>query len=125
MEILFYFVMNPLWNLLQPTRTAFWVLFYAFPFVLVGLLWGWKSLREWLQQLGVSRGAGWGVLIGGLLALPAAVYRGLVGGMAAGVGVYGPLGPIWGGLVGLSYFLGVGAGFGATIGSLLSLLRHR
>ena len=125
MEFLFYLVANPLWNVLQPNRAAFWALFYGFPFGLLGLAWGWSPLLAWLRQWGIARAAGWGALMGGLFALPAAIYRGLVGGIAAGVGVYGPFGPIWGGVVGFGYFLGVGVGLGATVASLISLLRYR
>lgn len=125
MEALFYLVVNPLWNVLQPNRFAFWVLFYGFPFGLLGLGWAWKRFLAWLRRWGIARAAGWGALIGGLLALPAAIYRGLVGGIAAGFGVYGPFGPIWGGVVGFGYFLAIGAGLAATLGALLSRLRHR
>lgn len=125
LQVLFYLVVNPLWDVLQPNRLAFWVLFYGFPFGLVGLAWLRKPLLAWLRQRGIARGAGWGALIGGFLALPASVYRGLLGGMAAGFGVYGALGPIWGGTVGFGYFLGMGAGLGAAVGVLLSLLRQR
>lgn len=125
MEILFYFVVNPLWNVLQPNRFAFWVLFYGFPFGLLGLAWVWKPLRAWLRRSGLARAAGWGALIGGLLALPAAIYRGLVGGMAAGFGVYGAFGPVWGAVVGFGYFVAIGAGLAAAVGALLSVLRQR
>lgn len=122
MQTLFTLVVNPLWNLLEPNRFTFWVLFYSFPFVVLGLLRVWEPLRAKLRQWDVARPAGWGALIGGLLALPAAVYRGLLGGMAAGFGTYGALGPIWGAVVGFGYFLAIGTWLGATVASFISAI---
>ncbi|MBI2987005.1 MAG: PQQ-binding-like beta-propeller repeat protein [Deltaproteobacteria bacterium] len=123
--IFFYLVVNPLWNLLQANRTAFWVMFYGFPVLLFTLLWLWKPLWAWLRRLGVSRGAKWGGWIGFILALPAAIYRGLMGGIAAGFGSYGAFGPIWGAIVGFATFAIIGTALGICIGSLSPLLLRR
>jgi hypothetical protein len=122
--IFFYLVVNPLWDLLQANRTVFWVMFYGFPFLLFAVVWGWKPLWAWLRRLGVSRGAKWGGWIGSILALPAAIYRGLLGGIAAGFGSYGSFGPIWGGIAGFGTFLIVGSVIGITAGLLCSRLLH-
>lgn len=92
-KILSYGVMNPLWDLLQPSRLIFWVLFFGFPLALLGLAWVWKPMWALLRRMGIARWAGWGAVVGGLLAMPAAVYRGFLGGVAAGFGTYGVVGP--------------------------------
>jgi hypothetical protein len=120
--IFFYLVVNPLWDLLQANRTIFWAMFYGFPFLLLALVWVWKPVWARLRRLGVSRGAKWGGWIGVVLALPAAIYRGLLGGMAAGFGTYGAFGPIWGGIVAFGTFVIVGLVLGVIAGSLFSLL---
>lgn len=122
--IFFYLVVNPLWDLLQANRTVFWVMFYGFPFFLVALVWVWKPLWRWLRRMDASRGAKWGGWIGSILALPAAIYRGLLGGIAAGFGSYGSFGPIWGGIAGFGTFLIVGLLLGITVGLLCSRLLH-
>jgi len=124
LSILFYLVVNPLWDLLQASRTVFWIMFYGFPFLLVVLVYLWKPLWAWLQRLGVSRGAKWGGWIGSILALPAAIYRGLLGGIAAGFGSYGSFGPIWGGISGFGTFLTAGLLVGIMIGLLCAWLLH-
>lgn len=118
MAILFHLVVNPFWNWLTPNRLFFWLLFYTFPLALLALGWQWNRLCACLRHHGLSRPAKWGALIGGGLSLPAAIYRGLLGGMAAGLGSYGPLGPIWGAVVGFGYFLALGFAVGGTIGSV-------
>ena len=119
--IFYYLVVNPLWDILQASQTMFWVLFYGFPFLALGLLWVWKPTWAWLRRVGVLRGAKWGCWTGVIFSLPAGIYRGLMGGIAAGFGSYGAFGPIWGGIVGFATFIGVGLVSGLTIGSLCSL----
>lgn len=124
--LLFYFIFPvPLWKLVHPSRFGFWVLFYGSPLIILCLVFAWKPLIAWLRQRGIARAAKWGAVIGGFWALPAAIYLGLVGGMAAGFGTYGWFGPIWGAIVGFEYFLGVGVALGAGMGTLLSILRRR
>lgn len=118
--IFFYLIVNPLWDLLQSSRAAFWVMFYGFPFLLSAVVWVWKPLWAWLRRIGVSRGAKWGGWAGVILSLPAAIYRGLLGGIAAGFGSYDAFGPIWGGFVGFGTFVSVGLVLGITIGCLCS-----
>lgn len=122
--IFFYLVVNPLWDLLQSSRTVFWVMFYGFPFLLVALVLVWKPFWAGARRRGVSRGTKWGGWIGSILALPAAIYRGLLGGIAAGFGSYGSFGPIWGGIAGFGTFLIVGLVLGITVGLLCSWLLH-
>jgi outer membrane protein assembly factor BamB len=120
--IFFYLVVNPLWDMVLPNRFTFLVLFYSLPLLMIGLVWMWKPLRELLRRKGIARGARWGGWIGLVLSLPAAIYRGLIGGIAAGFGLYGSFGPIWGGFVGFSTFMIVGLLLGVIIGSLCSLV---
>lgn len=122
--IFFYLVVNPLWDILQANQFTFWILFYGFPFLLVGFVWVWKPLWTWLRLKGIARGGKWGGWIGAVLSLPAAIYRGLLGGIAAGFGSYGSFGPIWGGFVGFGTFIVVGLMLGITVGLLCSWLLH-
>jgi outer membrane protein assembly factor BamB len=120
--IFFYLVVNPLWNMVLPNRVTFLVLFYSLPLLMIGLVWLWRPVWVLLQRKGLSRRAKWGAWIGLLLSLPAAIYRGLIGGIATGFGLYGSFGPIWGGFVGFSTFMVVGLLLGVIIGSLCSLV---
>jgi len=81
-------------------------------------------LWTWLRLKGIARGGKWGGWIGVVLSLPAAIYRGLLGGIAAGFGSYGSFGPIWGGISGFGTFLIVGLIIGITVGVLCSRLLH-
>ena len=124
LSILFYLVVNPLWDLMLANRLTFWAMFYGFPFLVPALVWAWKPLWTWLRLKGIARGGKWGGWIGVVLSLPAAIYRGLLGGIAAGFGSYGSFGPIWGGISGFGTFLIVGLIIGITVGVLCSRLLH-
>jgi hypothetical protein len=123
--IFFYLVVNPLWDMVLSNRVTFLVLFYSLPLLMIGLVWLWRPVGVLLQRNGLSREAKWGAWIGLLLSLPAAIYRGVLGGIAAGFGLYGSFGPIWGGFVGFSTFMVVGLLLGVIIGSLCSLVWRR